>query len=192
MGEKKGVATMKSKIINFKMDDETHLIKKSIAGDKQCFCELIKKHKIYLYKIAYTYVKNEEDALEILQECTYRAMINISKLKKFEYFKTWITRIVINCALDFTKKGDAVYSLNDEVKVEPIGMCIDEKLDLYNAIDLLRDNYKTVIILKYFSDMTIENIAKVMEAPENTIKTYLRRAKDSLGKILKEDYLNEQ
>jgi RNA polymerase sigma-70 factor (ECF subfamily) len=137
-------------------------------------------------------VKNEEDALEILQECTYRAMISIGKLKKHEYFKTWITRIVINCSLDFINKGNIVCPLNDEVNIEAKDISIDEKLDLYNAIDLLRDNYKTVIILKYFNDMTIENIARVMEAPENTVKTYLRRAKESLNKILKEGYLNEQ
>lgn len=182
---------MKSKILNLKMDDETRLIKKSIAGDKQCFSELIKKYKIYLYKTAYTYVKNEEDALEILQECTYKTMISIGKLKKYEHFKTWITRIIINCSLDFINKGNAVCALNDEVEIESINISIDEKLDLYNAIDLLKDNYKTVIILKYFNDMTIENISRVMEIPENTVKTYLRRAKENLSKILKEDYLNE-
>jgi len=192
MEKKERRATMKSAIFNLKINDETRLIKKAISGDKQCFSELIKKHKIYLYKTAYTYVKNEEDALEILQECTYRAMINIGKLKNSEYFKTWITRIVINCSLDFINKRNGIFSLNDEVKIEPINVSIDEKLDLYNAIDLLKDDYKTVIILKYFNDMTIENIARVMEAPENTVKTYLRRAKDSLSKILKEDYLNEQ
>ena len=76
---------MKLKILNFKRDDEIHLIKKSIAGDKHCFSELIKKHKIYLYKTAYSYVKNEEEAVEILQECTYRAMINSGKLKNPSY-----------------------------------------------------------------------------------------------------------
>eukprot|EP00828_Plagiopyla_frontata_P046556 TRINITY_DN8307_c0_g1_i2.p2 TRINITY_DN8307_c0_g1~~TRINITY_DN8307_c0_g1_i2.p2 ORF type:complete len:188 (-),score=40.71 TRINITY_DN8307_c0_g1_i2:112-675(-) len=186
------MAIMKSKILNFKIDDETRLIKKSIAGDKQSFSELIKKNKLYLYKTAYTYVKNEEDALEILQECTYRVLISIEKLKKYKYFKTWITRIVINCSLDFIKKENTLYPLKDEIKMESTNESIDEKLDLYNAIDLLRDNYKTVIILKYFNDMTIENIARVMQAPENTVKTYLRRAKESLSKILKEDFLNEQ
>jgi len=78
---------MKLKIFNFERDDETHLIKKSIAGDKQCFSELIKKHKIYIYKTAYSYVKNEEDALEILQECTYRAMINIGNLRIIVFLK---------------------------------------------------------------------------------------------------------
>ena len=177
------MATMKSKILNLKIDDETRLIKKSIAGDKQCFSELIRKYKIYLFKTAYTYVKNEEDAIEILHECTYRAMIGIGNLKKSEYFKTWITRIVINCSLDFINKCNTVYSINNEVNINTMNISIDEKLDLYNAIDLLRDNYKTVIILKYFNDMTIKNIARVMEAPENTVKTYLRRAKESLSKI---------
>ncbi len=189
-----GVTTMKSKILNLKIDDEIRLIKKSIAGDKQCFSELIKRHKIYLYKTAYSYTKNKEDALEIIQECTYRAMINIGKLKKPSYFKTWITRIVINCSLDIINKGNTICSLNDEEKIAVMdtNISLEEKLDLYNAIDLLRDNYKTVIILKYFNDMTIENISKVMEIPENTVKTYLKRAKDSLSKILREDYLNEK
>lgn len=186
------VATLKH-IINLKKNRESYLIKKSISGDKESFGELIKKHKIYLYKIAYSYVKNEEETLEIIQECSYRAMLNIKKLKKPEYFKTWITRIVINCSIDFINKNKTTCELSDNIKTDIIqnSISVDEKLDLYNAIDLLRDNYKTVIILKYFNDMTIENISKVMETPENTVKTYLRRAKDNLSKILKEDYLND-
>lgn len=188
-----GVATMKPKIVNFEMDYETRLIKKAIKSDKECFSELMKNYKVYLYKTAYSYVKNEDDALEILQECTYKAMINIIKLKNPSYFKTWITRIVINCSLDFINKSSNICSLNDEVEIKVINtsISIDEKLDLYNAIDLLRDKYKTVIILKYFNDMTIENISNVMEIPENTVKTYLKRAKDSLSKILREGYLDE-
>ncbi|MDS0527635.1 sigma-70 family RNA polymerase sigma factor [Clostridium sp. SHJSY1] len=186
------MATLKN-IINFKKNKESYLIKKAISGDRQSFGEIIKEHKIYLYKIAYSYVKNEDDALEIIQECSYRAMLNIRKLKKPEYFKTWITRIVINCALDFMNRNKSIIGLDDNVRIGIVesNISIDEKLDLYNAIDLLRDNYKTVIILKYFNDMTIENISKIMETPENTVKTYLRRAKDSLSKILKEDYISD-
>lgn len=186
------VTTLKN-IINLKKNRESYLIKRSISGDKESFGELIKEHKIYLYKIAYSYVKDEDNSLEIIQECSYRAMLNIKKLKKPDYFKTWITRIVINCSLDFINKNKTIWELGDNVKTEDAEsrISVDEKLDLYNAIDLLRDNYKTVIILKYFNDMTIENISKVMETPENTVKTYLRRAKDNLSEILKEGYLND-
>lgn len=184
------VSTVKLKFLEG--NNET-IIKRAMEGDKESFITLIKKYKIYLYKIAYSYVKNEEDALEILQECTYRAMINIKNIKNITSFKYWLTRIVINCALDFIKNNKKIYPLNDEIEIFPVkeSVSIDEKLDLYNAIDILRDNYKTVIILKYFNDMTIESIANVMDIPENTVKTYLRRAKENLNKILKEDYLNE-
>lgn len=67
---------------------------------------------------------------------------------------------------------------------------IEEKLDLYDAIDLLKPKYKTVIILKYFDDMKIEDISYVLNIPENTVKSHLKRAKESLSSILKED-LNE-
>jgi len=187
------VANIKERILKLKKNDELSLIKKAIAGNRDCFSELIKSHKIYLYKMAYSYVKNEDQALEILQECSYRSMLNIGKLKNPSYFKTWITRIVINCSLDFLKSINSQSHLNDEVLIKVIdySISIDEKLDLYNAIDLLKDNYKTVIILKYFNDMTLENISNVMDIPENTVKTYLKRAKASLSNILREEYLND-
>ena len=60
------------------------------------------------------------------------------------------------------------------------------ELDLYDAIDLLKPKYKTVIILKYFDDMKIEDISYVLNIPENTVKSHLKRAKESLSSILKE------
>ena len=65
---------------------------------------------------------------------------------------------------------------------------IEEKLDLYDAIDLLKPKYKTVIILKYFDDMKIEDISYVLNIPENTVKSHLKRAKESLSSILKEGF----
>lgn len=63
---------------------------------------------------------------------------------------------------------------------------LEEKLDLYKAIDLLKPKYKTVIILKYFDDMKIEDISYVLDVPINTVKSHLKRAKESLSDILKE------
>ena len=187
------VVAIKVRILNFRKADENLMVKKDKVGDRKYLGELIKNNKAYLYKIAYSYVKNQDDALEILQECSYKAMLNIGKLKETNYFKTWITRILINCSIDFLRIKNNQISFNEEIQLDPItkSISIDEKLDLYNAIDLLNDKYKTVIILKYFNDMTIEDISKIIEIPENTVKTYLRRAKDKLGDILEEDYLNE-
>lgn len=173
--------------------NEIKLIKESIKGNKESFGILIKNNKEYLYKMAFLYVKDEQDALEVIHETVYRAFLNIEKLKKAKFFNTWITRILINVSIDFLKKKGKNEMLDEStpIRKEKCEISTEEKLDLYNAIDLLNDNYKTVIIMMYFNDMKIKDIAKVMEIPENTVKTYLRRAKQALGEVLKEGYLDE-
>lgn len=173
--------------------NEIRLIKESMKGNKESFGILIKNNKEYLYKMAFLYVKDEQDALEVIHETVYRAFLNIEKLKKAKFFNTWITRILINVSIDFLKKKGKNEMLDEStpIRKEKCEISTEEKLDLYNAIDLLNDNYKTVIIMMYFNDMKIKDISKVMETPENTVKTYLRRAKQALGEILKEGYLNE-
>ena len=173
--------------------NEIRLIKESMKGNKESFGILIKNNKEYLYKMAFLYVKDEQEALEVIHETVYRAFLNIEKLKKAKFFNTWITRILINVSIDFLKKKGKNEMLDEStpIRKEKCEISTEEKLDLYNAIDLLNDNYKTVIIMMYFNDMKIKDISKVMEIPENTVKTYLRRAKQALGEVLKEGYLNE-
>ncbi|MDU1307218.1 MAG: sigma-70 family RNA polymerase sigma factor [Clostridium perfringens] len=173
--------------------NEIRLIKESMKGNKESFGILIKNNKEYLYKMAFLYVKDEQDALEVIHETVYRAFLNIEKLKKAKFFNTWITRILINVSIDFLKKKEKNEMLDESTPIikEKCEISTEEKLDLYNAIDLLNDNYKTVIIMMYFNDMKIKDISRVMEIPENTVKTYLRRAKQALGEILKEGYLDE-
>ncbi|MGM8239671.1 sigma-70 family RNA polymerase sigma factor [Clostridium perfringens] len=173
--------------------NEIKLIKESMKGNKESFGILIKNNKEYLYKMVFLYVKDEQDALEVIHETVYRAFLNIEKLKKAKFFNTWITRILINVSIDFLKKKGKNEMLDEStpIRKEKCEISTEEKLDLYNAIDLLNDNYKTVIIMMYFNDMKIKDISKVMEIPENTVKTYLRRAKQALGEVLKEGYLNE-
>lgn len=169
------------------------LIKLAIEGDKEAYTSLIIEYKEYLYKMAFLYVKNEDTALEVLHETVYRGFLCVHKLKNPSFFKTWLTRIVINVSLDILKKTTTLECLKDDTPIvnEKKILSIEERLDLYSAIDLLKENYKTVIIMMYFNDMKIKEISKVMEIPENTVKTYLNRAKKALGELLKEGYLNE-
>ena len=73
---------------------------------------------------------------------------------------------------------------------ESNGVSIEEKLDLYRAIDFLKPKYKTVIIFRYFDDMKIEDISYMLDIPINTVKSQLKRATQQLNNILKENYLN--
>ncbi len=138
--------------------------------------------------MAYTYVKDKQVALDILQETSFKAWLNIHTLKDEEKFKPWITKILVNTALNYIKKESKVIYMEDENSIiySEKSISIEEKLDLYDAIDLLKPKYKTVIILKYFDDMKIEDISYVLNTPENTVKSHLKRAKESLSSILKE------
>lgn len=173
---------------------EVTLAKKAKAGDSAAYTELYKTYNEYLYKIAFSYVKDENKALDIVQECVYKGFLNIHKLKDPSIFKTWITRILINSAINYIKSDNKIVYLNDDSKFveKNENVSLEEKIDLYDAIDILRENYKIAIILKYFNNKSIDEIAEIMNIPSNTVKSYLRRAKESLSKILKEDYLNEQ
>jgi len=164
------------------------LVRKAAKGDDMAFTELIKSCQEKLYRIAYSYVKNKDDALDIVGETVYTAYTKIETLKNPEYFTTWIIRITINQSINFIKKHQRVI-LHDENIYIPSEIKEDneeEIMDLENAMDKLNKDQKTVIILKYFEDLTLTQVAQVMQKPLGTVKTYLNSALKSLRLELKE------
>ena len=161
------------------MEDKVRL---AIDGDEEAFTYLINSKKEQLYRTAFAYVKNKEDALDIIQDTVYKAYISIDKLKEPKYFNTWITKILINNAITFMKKSSKIIYL-EETELNNIS-CLehnsDKKLDLLYAVDELEEKIKKVIILKYLNDLTISEVAKVLEIPEGTAKTYLNKGLSKL------------
>lgn len=157
-------------------------------GDDNAFYELINERKGILYKTAFLYVKNKEDAMDIISDTVYKAYISIIKLKQPEFFNTWITRILINNSLDFIKKSKKVITLEENQSTEKnnINQSDEEVIDLRRAVDKLNDKYKTIVILKYFQDMTLTEIAEILRCPLGTVKTYLHKALKELRIDLKE------
>lgn len=184
------IAMKKIKFFNKKQEKYTEykLVSQAQNGCDESFEKLMNLYKEYLYKMAFLYVKNEHDALDIYQETVYKSYINISKLRDANFFKTWITKILIN---NVNMKNRHYNKFQDEQVEDYIGDIsysnIEENIDLYDAIDSLEEKYKTPVILQYFHDLTIPQIAQIMECNENTIKSYIRRAKKKLYDILKED-----
>lgn len=164
------------------------LVEKAAGGNREAFGELIIMHQEYLYKLAYMYTKNEQDALDAVQECAMRAMISMNKLREPEYFRTWITRILINSIYKAQKKykNSSPFEDYNETAQEQT-LSIEEKTDLYDAIDLLPPTYKTVVILQYFQGMKIKDIAEVMNIPQGSVKAYLHRAKELLRRQLDDE-----
>ncbi|MDE7359594.1 MAG: sigma-70 family RNA polymerase sigma factor [Lachnospiraceae bacterium] len=160
-------------------EDTLKLVKKAIKGNVSAYGELIAEYQVYLYKTAFLYVKNEADSLDAVQECVTKGMLGIEKLKEPRYFKTWITKILINCIRQDKKRAQTI-SLDEYLETGIENYMIEEKVDLYDAIDSLKDQYKTVVILFYFQELKIREIAQIMDVPEGSVKAMLYRAKKQL------------
>lgn len=164
-------------------EDTIRLVKKAIRGNMSAYGELIAEYQVYLYKTAFLYVKNEADSLDAVQECVTRGMLGIEKLREPRYFKTWITRILLNCIWQEQKKAPTV-SLGEYMEKGCEDYLIEEKIDLYDAIDALKEPYKTAVILFYFHELKIKEIARVMDISEGNVKVNLYRAKKMLRQWL--------
>ena len=174
--------------------EEVFLVKRATKGDRQAFEKLMDIYFDRLCREAYIRCKYEEDVKEIVQETIYKAYRNIRSLKEPQYFKTWLSRILINVANDYLRNKGMVDLELDEtsyVKEVVIEDKIEIKIDLYNAIDEPEDKYKDAVILRYIDDLKIEDISKILDRPVNTIKTHLRKALKDMKKMLKEGYFNE-
>ncbi|MRZ80182.1 sigma-70 family RNA polymerase sigma factor [Paeniclostridium sordellii] len=167
---------------------EETLIKQSQRGNDDAFEKLIDRYEGYLYKMAFLYVKNEQDAMDIYQETVLKVYLNITKLKDRKAFKTWITKILVNNV--YTKNNQAKKIQENHIKLDTKEfnyIDIEEKIDLYDAIDILEEKYRTPIILQYFYDLTTKQISEITNFNENTIKTNIRRGKKKIYEILKEE-----
>ncbi len=172
------------------MDERTiSLVKAARRGKMSAFEPLFLQEKEYLYRTAFLYMKNESDAMDLVQECILQCMLSISKLKKPEYFRTWMTRILINCAKqEWRKSGRLVTEdVEEEQADSEAAISREEQMDLYHAIDRLTYPYNVIIIQKYFTGMKLDEIAQLLDVPLGTIKVYHARAKSRLREFLEEE-----
>lgn len=126
------------------------------------------------YRLAYSYVRNQEDALDIVSESILKALTNKKKIKDKEAVKTWLYRIIVNTSLDFLRKEKKdLQIIKDKEAAETWGFDEYLNIDLQNAMDILPDSHRIIIILRFFEDMKIENIALLLDENVNTIKSRL-------------------
>lgn len=172
-----------------------YLVKKARKGNEEAFQQLVASVRQKLYQTAYFYVKNEQDALDLYQDTIYEAYLSLEKLRNPEQFQSWITRILVFKAIDFIRKSSKQFIASEDVfsnlYAEAGDISIEQSIDLAAAFDLLEPTYRTIILLRYYHDLSIRDIAELLNSPEGTVKSKLSRAKQALRPILKEGYLYE-
>lgn len=160
--------------------------------DKDSFCELIRLHEKSMYALAFSIVRNDADAAEVISEAIYRAYRNLASLKNMKAFKPWVLKIIHNTAVDYIRKNTKIVPLDDiEMFDDGVESEIVTTVSLWKAVDSLSLPYRTVIVLYYYEDLPIVQIANVTNTTIVTVKQRLSRARKQLRKILKEEFRYE-
>ena len=156
---------------------------------QEILVEYIKKNEEKLYRIAYTYTKNQENALDVVQEAITKSLENINKLRNEEYIKTWFYRILINEAIKASKNTKSFIdyeTITNELSSQSNENELIENIDTFAIIQKLKPKLKTVIILRFFENLKIEEIAYITKTNTNTVKSRLYKAIEEIRKDLEE------
>ena len=125
------------------------------------------------YGLAYSYMKSEQDALDVVQESAYKAIRDCGQVKEQRYIGTWLYRIVVNTALDALRRRGREVALEEwqENSWQPSYA----GLELWEILDRLDEKERTVVVLRYFHDLKLEDIAGILGENVNTVKARLYR-----------------
>ena len=142
------------------------------------------KIKSRLYRTALLYLGSEHAALDVVDEAICRGFQGYKKLREEAFFETWLTRILINLCKDERKRQKR------EISVDIIPEVMQEYLDtlpLKEAVAALPEELRAVIILRYFTGLTLEETAATLEIPRGTVSTRQKRALELLRLDLMEE-----
>ncbi|RKI26392.1 sigma-70 family RNA polymerase sigma factor [bacterium 1xD8-6] len=144
-----------------------------------------------MYRIAFTYVKNADDAMDVVQDSAYKAIKYAASVKKEQYIETWIYKIVINCAIDFIKKNqkEILTDIPEELE-RPAAPENEQDFDTIGALDILNEKERAIIILRFFEEKKLEEIARILNINLSTVKSMLYRSLKKLKVELKKEVFN--
>ena len=172
------------------------LVKRSQRGDSDAFAELYSMTYQHVYNYAGHYLRNPDLAQDAVQDTYVSALKNINKIKEPSLFVAWLNQICFHVCYDMYKKNDGDYDLPSQELLElvkddildhnPEGQYADneEKVMVRNAIEALPFNERQVIVMRYFNNMKLEEIASALNCSRSSVKRYLISARDKIAASL--------
>ena len=175
----------------------------TIENDEQAYAELMKRYKKPVYHMILKMVRNVDDAEDLTIEAFAKAFRHLTRFKKDYTFSTWLFRIATNNAIDFIRKkrletmsldtsfkddsGEAVTIDVEDSELNPMEETIKtQKIELIRVfVDKLPPKYQRLVKLRYFDELSYEEIAKELEAPLGTVKAQLHRARELMYDLVK-------
>ncbi len=172
------------------------LIKKARRGDGRAFSMLIENHERFVFNVVYRITGNAEDARDVSQEAFIKAFKNFESYDESSAFSTWLYRIAVNTAIDFVRrrKKENNISFEDYIvdeKNQNSDSGIEEKViskegvkNIISAVNMLDDEFKTVIVLRDMEGMDYKEISDITGLPLGTVKSRLSRGRGKLRQMI--------
>ncbi|MDH2460070.1 sigma-70 family RNA polymerase sigma factor [Clostridium perfringens] len=155
------------------------MVSQAKKGDKDAFLSLIDENRLSIYRVASGILNNKEDIEDALQNTIIKSYEKIGTLKKDEFFKTWIIRILINeCNLILRRNKKTIFLdklENEESYSDDYG-----NIELTSVVNSLSEDLRITTVLYYFEDMSTKEISEMLNIAEGTVRSRLARAREKL------------
>ena len=161
-----------------------------IEFDTQRFDDLYQKYAVIVFRTAYNFLLNKDDAEDIVQEVFIKYFISNKTFNDDDHEKAWILTVTANLSKNVLRsKSRQNLELDDTIKIvdHKFDKAITNHLDLEEAMKKLTANQRLVIYLFYYEQIPIKNIAKIMKSNENTVKSHLLPAKSKMKTYLEKE-----
>jgi RNA polymerase sigma factor (sigma-70 family) len=175
------------------MNAESELIERIIKGEKQLYEGIIRKYNQRLYRIARSFIKNEDEVEDVMQETYIKAYLHLKQFEGKSQFSTWLTRILINQANQSLNKEKRIRNIisdpSDELpdirfsnEPAPDQNLMNDEMKKYleQAIDELPDALRLVYIMREVEGLSVNETSQALSISIENVKTRLHRAKASL------------
>ncbi len=171
--------------------NDIELVQLSVGGDARAFEHLVKRHYLSAYNVSYKWCGIKEDAEDIAQEVFVKVARKLKTFGKRSSFRTWLYRITINTAKDFTRKYTTKRVYETAFALEQgsnnPGPSPDENPDaaqLYKEIAKLPGKQKMTVLLVYGEGLSHREASQMLKCPEATVSWRIFQAKKKLKKSL--------
>lgn len=144
--------------------------------------EMTEKYFDTVYRLALARTKDKEHAQDVTQDVFLRYINTDKEFESEEHVKAWLLRVTINCSNSLFTSS---WYKNTAPLTEDIRFESKEKSDVYYAVAELPSKYRTVVHLFYYEDMSVAEIADIMNTKQSTVKSQLHRSREILKKLLK-------
>ena len=169
--------------------DDRELVERCLTGDREGLRAFVEQFQGWVFALCFRQLGHRQDAEDVAQETLARAVRHLGHWDGIRPLKPWILTIAVNrCRTHLSRKNTRARTIHAEIDVPAPTTRLGEfdlAEELQLALQQLREEYRTCFLLFHQQELSLQEVARIMECPDGTIKTWLHRARRELAGLLR-------